>query len=155
MKSDNSSIFSNPFMNDTITLTLSIWGAALSTVLFIFRINDILKKSFRHLKVDLWADTDNPRTIFYVLNHSGKAVNIKYFEVFFADRKSSKNRIDIASEIESNLVSIHIEPQESYRLIFDEIFYFDPHHERFQGKKLFLKLFEAGTGRTVTKHVKL
>lgn len=142
-------------MNNTITLALSIWGAVLSTILFVFKINDVLKNSFWRLKVELWTDTDNPTTTFFIINYSGKAVNIKYFEVYFADKKSSKDRIVIDSEIEGNLVSIHIKPQESFRLIFDEIFHFDPHHKRFEGKKLFIKLFEAGTGKTLTKHVKI
>jgi hypothetical protein len=149
------SYFAGKHMNETITLTLSIWGAVLSTVLFVLKINEVLKNSFRRLKVDLWTDTDNPRTVFFITNFSDKAVNIKYFEVFFSDKKSSKDRIDIDSEIVGNLVSIHIEPRESFRLIFEEIFYFDPYHKRFEGKKLFIKLFEAGTGKTTTKRVKI
>lgn len=134
-------------------MLLALWGSLLSTTLFIFKVYELRKSSFKRLKVQFHADDHNKQNTFTIVNFSSNPVNISYYDVFYANKRRSKDKLHIDSGIEGDLINIHIKPYETIELKFDEAYYFNPIHNRFKGKTLFITLWEAGKGRAITKQI--
>lgn len=138
----------------TITTILAIWGSILSTTLFFFKILELRKNSFHRLRVQFHSDSYNKVNTFTVINYSANPINISYYEAFYACVKKSKDKLYIDFGIDGDLVNVHIKPHEKQDLKLDEAYYFNPHSDRFTGKRLFITLYETGTRKVITKRVK-
>jgi hypothetical protein len=137
-----------------LTTILSIWGAVLSTALFVVKMYELTKSSFRRVKVQLHADYNNRVNTFTILNSSSNPINICYYDIFYATAKRSREKLYIDSGIDGDLINIHINPYEQCNLRFEEAYYFNPNSGNYQNKCLFICLHESGTSRVVTRLVK-
>lgn len=136
-----------------ITTALAVWGALLSTMLFVFKVYELRKNSFKRLKVEFHADDFNNINTFTIVNYSNNPVNISYYDVFYANKKSAKEMWFIDCGLQGDLVNIQTKPYEKCDLSFNEDRYFSSYHEKHKGKKLFIKLWIVGKKKPIVKKV--
>jgi|GEM_PF-7030207 len=137
----------------SVTTILAIYGALLSTGMFPFKVYEHRKNSFKRLKIQFHTDDHNKVNTLTIINFSTYPVNISYYDVFYAHKKKSEDKLHIDSGIEGDLINIHIEPSKKIDLVFNEAYYFNPTNDKFKGKTLFIKLWQTGKRKTITKRI--
>jgi hypothetical protein len=138
-----------------LTIILAAWGAILSTVLFIFRVNELRKNSLGRFSTDFHMDSYNKVITISITNFSNYPINICYYEAYFTPGKFSKNKLFIDSGLQGDLINIQVKPHERYKLTYDEAYYFNPYLDKYRGQKLFLELNVIGKKRAIRKKIKL
>lgn len=134
----------------TITTGLAIWGAILSSVLFYFKVREIIGDRFR-LSISLGINTLGEDTnVIEIFNHSKKPILIDGLDLFWSkDVKDINSHMDIQTGYEQDC-SIMIQPNSVKRLVFEEQYSFAILPDR---GNLYIRLNIVGRKKPVTRQL--
>ena len=124
----------------TPTLGLSLWGAALSTILGVFKIKEYMEARFKVGTSYVWRSDEYLGNDIVVQNLSSKPVLLDYMEVFYIKKSGwfKKEKVVLWSP-EDETLNIKIDSLAGEKFTFNESNYFST-----TGKEIYLQLFFAG-----------
>jgi hypothetical protein len=128
----------------------AIWGAGLSTVLFIFQVWEKFRDRSRIVTSYGFSSEEIGDSI-TIANLSGKPITISSYLLYLSRNKRSKSPDYIETGNEGYADNLEISANSTITLSFTEQYHFSNSRKRLRRKNLYLKLYIIGRRQPITK----